>query len=413
MNKLFNIINGEDYTLDDARAHQKAGGSILRSAHIGNFDIVTLFLAKEGFPVLLHEHIKGNSKIYEPGYIKLKSEKFPLTLEVDLPLTHLSITDRNISGVKKGREIIKDFKNPAHFHHLSLLKLFPKNVKLASDVLLEQESFFQQALNILTKAFPFHFTQYIREDGTVFHLLKERGGSGDSQTYGSHTGERVVIEKSQISTMVFEYLQDTVRISRGENIKPKGIVMPMTLYVLLSTVCEIYKGRNGEQRYKKDKVKVMHFSGAAMIDYLILKKEEALHNSKKIEEMYKSLLNEMPGLLPMQIEFILIPTRVLKDFLLKSEKDLKNLDRLFLNYEKHIENTKVLNKRLSKEYFGGIRRNICKDVQLISTPNEISQYDLLHKNCTVFAPDFLFHRSHKYLRKMRNLLLRECASKNP
>lgn len=410
MANFFNIINGENYTLDGVHLHQKAGGSVLRSAHIGNFDTTTLFLALEGFPILLHEHIRGNSKIYEPAYIKFKSKRFPFVTKTDLPLTHLTITDSHSSGVKKAQKIIKDFKNPAHFHYSSLLKLFPNNIQLASELFLAQEDFFQQALCFLTKRFPFLFTQYIREDGTVFSILKEKEGSNGKQIYGSFLGERVVIEKKQIAELTFTYLQDTIRVSRGENIKPQGIVMSITLYVLLSTLCEVYKNRNGVQRYKKDSVTVIHFSGVAMIDYLILKKEDASYNSQKIEEMYQVLLKEMPDIVPKQINFVLIPTRVFKNFILTSKMQLKNLDRLFLNYEQLIEMTADLNKRQSREYFERKRTVICKYAKFINIPQDISQYDILCKSHKLYTPDFLFNKSHKYLRQMRNTLIRECIN---
>ncbi len=410
MTNSFNIINGENYTLDDVRMHQKDGGSVLRSAHIGNFDIVTLFLAQQGFPVLLHEHLRGNSKIYEPAYIKLESKLFPLVLKPELPLMHLIITDKHASGVKIAKKIIKNFQNPAHFHYLSLLRLFPENIQLVSELFMEQKDFFEKALSILAEKFPLLFTRYIGEDGTEFLLFKKQKKSDDNQIYESSLGGRVVIEKKQIAKLTFAYLQDTIRVLHGEKNKPKGIVMSVPLYVLLTTLCEIYKERNGVPRYKKDSVTVMHFSGAAMIDYLILKKTEALYNSRKIEEMYQVLLKEMPDVLPTRIDFILVPTRVFRNFILESKKELRNLCRLFLNYKPITERTRGLNKRQLKEYFERVRKIICKDIKSINTPREISQYDMLLKEYKIFVPNFIFNKSHKYLRRMRNTLIRECAN---
>lgn len=410
MINAFNIVNGEAYTLDDVRTHQKAGGSVLRSAHIGNFNTTTLFLASEGFPVLLHEHLRGVSKIYEPAYMKLKGKRFPLTENTDLPVTHLTTADNRMTGVKKARHIIADFKNPAEFHYYSLRKLFPYKIQLVSELFLEQEAFFRKALGILAREFPSFFTQYVREDGTIFNLLGERFASDETQIYASRSGERITLKKKDIAELTFKYAQDTVCVAHGEESKAQGIVMSVPLYVLLTTLCEVYKNRNGEQRYRKNMVTAMHFSGAGMMDYLILKKEEAADNSRKIEEMHQALLKEMPGVLPQRINFVLIPTWVLKDFILKSKRHIKNLERLSVNYDQFIEKVAHLNKKKAKEFFEKEKKSLCKDARYMGTQPDISQYDLLCQNYRLYAPNFLFHKSHAYLRVMRNTLLRGCSS---
>ena len=68
---MFKITNGENYSLKAIHDHQQNGGSVLRSAHVGNFNAPTLFLAQEGFPVILHEHIRGDAKIYKPAFVKI------------------------------------------------------------------------------------------------------------------------------------------------------------------------------------------------------------------------------------------------------------------------------------------------------------------------------------------------------
>ncbi len=413
MSNSFNIINGETYTLSDVRAFQVSGGSVLRSAHIGNFDTVTLFLAQEGFPIILHEHIRGNSKIYEPAYIKLDSRMLPLVEDVNLPLTHLIITDNRIKGIEKAREIIKDVKNPAYFHYFSLRMLCPENISLVSDSFLKQEKFFKKVLIILSKKFSHLFTHYIREDGSTFILQKEQKYADKRHIYESAIGEKIIIRQNQIAKLALAYLRDTIKVSLGKNIKPQGIVMPVIFYVLFSAICEIYKSRNGEQRYKRDGVVVMHFSGAAMTDYLILKKEEALYNSQKIEEMYQVLLGEMPDILPKKIDFVLVPTRFFKNFIATSEKQLNSMEKLFKSYEKFMETIKGLNKNQSVECFKKNKYAMCRDAWSINMPQEVSQYDILLRGNKLYAPNFLFYKSPKYLRKMRNFLIKECVDNNP
>lgn len=128
---MFSIKNGQNYSLDDVHKHQQNGGSVLRSAHVGNFDIVTLFLAQENFPIILHEHIKGTAKIYEPSFVKIDNIKIPIAKDIELPLIYLSLSD-NQNDIRKIKIIVGDFRNPAQAQYLSLKKLYPNNVKLAS-----------------------------------------------------------------------------------------------------------------------------------------------------------------------------------------------------------------------------------------------------------------------------------------
>ena len=70
------------------------------------------------------------------------------------------------------------------------------------------------------------------------------------------------------------------------------------LYILLCSVCEIYKHRNGIERFDANEVTLLHFSGVEMINYLVLNQKLAKQNSQEINRMYKLLLEYMNSVLP-------------------------------------------------------------------------------------------------------------------
>ncbi|KKQ07240.1 MAG: hypothetical protein US18_C0022G0004 [Parcubacteria group bacterium GW2011_GWB1_36_5] len=293
---MFQIKNGDTYSLNDVHKHQIEGGSILRSAHAGNFDPTTLLLAQEKFPIILHEHIRGTSKIYEPSFVKINNIKIPIAQDIRLPLTHLSLLD-NKKYIGRFKKLIGEFKNPAQAHFLSLKKIFPNNVQLASQFLIGQDPFFEKALKILANSFPHHFVNYVRRDGEIFYLTE--GEQLSTQRYVSKSGEEILIEKGALAELTHTYCLKTIDvIVSGAPANIEGIVMDTNLYILLCSVCEIYKHRNGIERFDANEVTLLHFSGVEMINYLVLNQKLAKQNSQEINRMYKLLLEYMNSVLP-------------------------------------------------------------------------------------------------------------------
>lgn len=304
---MFKITNGEKYSLKEIHKCQKEGDSLLRSAHVGNFNPSTLFLAQEGFPIILHEHIKGDAKGYKPAFLKIGGEEFLISDNPELPLTHLKI--RAQAKEKVNNILGRDFLRPSQLHYETLSKLFPKNINLASQFFFEQEPFFGQAMEVLSKEFTYLFENYVNQEGKIYNLL-ENNEFGD-QTYNSDSGEKIKIKKENISELAYQYLQQTIDSITKNDKNPEGLIMKSNLYILLSSICEVYKGRNGIARYNHVQDQVIHFSGAEMINYLIRNGKQAEYNQKELNAMYETLRKTFGNILPETLEFRLVPTEML------------------------------------------------------------------------------------------------------
>lgn len=332
---MFKITNGENYSLSAIHTHQQNDGSILRSAHVGNFNAPTLFLAQDGFPVILHEHIQGDAKIYRPGYIKIDGYEFPITDRLTLPLTHSFINEEVKEKIKSVME--GDFQRPAQLHYESLKKLFPNNIQLTSQLFFEQEPFFVRALEVLAKKFPHLFANFVDREGNVFNLAEKQDGNG--QLYTDNNGNRIEINYEQISELVHNYLKQTIEAITGNGNNPEGIVMKSNLYILLSSICEVYKGRFGIERYRPNQVEVIHFSGTEMINYLIKNQRQAEANTQELNDLYETLRGEFRGMLPDSLDFRLVPTDMMGKIVTDSKIATTEIDELIVD-----------NQRLSEAY---------------------------------------------------------------
>lgn len=335
---MFKITNEENYSIEDIHKHQLEGASLLRSAHVGNFNPSTLFLAREEFPIILHEHIRGDAKIYRPAFVKVNGEEILVSDNIEKPLTHLTIRpdakDRvnNILGKKLTR--------PSQLHYKSLRELFPRNIQLTSQFFLEQDPFFSHALEVLARVSPRLFANYVNQEGQVFNLSEET--TSDHQIYRTENGEEIKIDKEHIGELSYKYLQQTINSILGDSENPEGLVMKSNLYILLSSICETYKGRNGIERYNPEQVSVIHFAGAEMINYLVKNKNLSEYNSKELNEMYGTLQKEFGNILPGNLDFRLVPTDIYGRFVTDDQDVLEEYNELFVA---HKELNKAHNER--------------------------------------------------------------------
>lgn len=363
---MFNIINGENYSIEDIKEHQNTSGSVLRSAHVGNFNAPTLFLAQEGIPIILHEHIRGNGKIYRPGFIHVHGQEIQIADDTELPLTHLSI--RNDVRGKIFEIMGRNFVTPAQMHYLSLRKLYSDNFQLASELLLEQGQFIEKAIEVLAREYPFLFANYVSRKGRVFNLKRSER---NLQIYTDGDDE-MSITMAEIHALAYQYLNKTRRkIQDSSEEDMEGLVMKSNLYILLTTLSEIYKGRKGEDRFDQESVDVMHFSGAEMTNYMIENDAQATKNARDINEMYETLKTFFREILPRVINFILIPTQAMNKLVTDNEEVAKKYDRLL---RKNTQRKSISEKMTDSKYFS------CDKIrQRIAAMNDEEMIELTHQ----------------------------------
>ncbi|MDP2104172.1 MAG: hypothetical protein Q8K26_04605, partial [Candidatus Gracilibacteria bacterium] len=297
---VFRVIDGKDQSLDDILLHQSQGGSVLRSAHVGNFNPTTLFLAQKGIPIILHEFIKGDAPIYEPAFLKIDGQKIQISEKSDLPLTHDTtlIQERvnSILGMYGERDI-----RPAQIHLRSLESLPGAKIQLSSEFLLGLHRL-NDFLYILAKTHPHQFGNYIFEDGMI--LNSESMNAGDSQRFFNAERE-TVLNPTEMVHAVNINLHGTIQsIRHGVRKSSEGIIFRSNLYILLSTLADFYRLKGNPKKTWE----VIHFSGSQMMNYMIRNKKLAEKNQQEISEMFQALRETFPQELPTDISFQLVPT---------------------------------------------------------------------------------------------------------
>jgi len=321
---MFSFESGEYYSLGAVKEFSDAGGSVLRSAHIGNFDPATLMLAQEGFSILLHEHIHGSFKGYEPGFIRKDGKRLKIAEgELDKLICH----SRPIEHAKMNSVVGLngyDTQTPFYTHYSSLKQLYPTNVSSASEFLLEQEPFLLDMISVLSQEFKHFFHKYADENGNIFNYSREKG----SQIIYQQVNGEVEISSSTLAGYSLDYLKavSSLREKNHDPVNIPGAIMNSSLYIVLATICDLYKGRKGTERYSNDST-VMHFSGAEMTNYLLSNPASAVRLQSEINSIYSYLHKEFSSRLPNSVRFILIPTRIYKHYI-KLSVEAERTDRI-------------------------------------------------------------------------------------
>ncbi len=322
---MFRVKNGSNLSLSQIHSLYKQGVSVLRSAHIGNFNPATLFIAQEKFPVILDEHTKGNLKIFRSGFFRQNEHEECITDDPELPTTHMLMRN-NIRETTSGH-LFTAFTRPSQFHFDSLQRLFPESIKLTSTFLLEQELFVTRVLEVLSKNSPHVFKKYVSRDGTIFNFSDRLSGS--HYVYQDKNGNEIKILPQNMPQLVENYLKDTQNSILGNGEIHEGIVLNTNADVLLLTLCEIYKGRNGVERYHPNQVSVIHFSGVEMMNYLIKNNKQAEPNTQELQELYALLKNSFKDILPNYVDFQLVPTDMIAKLITKNEASAQQRLEIF------------------------------------------------------------------------------------
>ncbi|MDD2487699.1 MAG: hypothetical protein PHS92_05010 [Candidatus Gracilibacteria bacterium] len=337
---MFEILDGKGKSLDDIKTHQLNGGSVLRSAHVGNFNMPTIFLAQEGFPIILHEFLKGTANIYEPAFLKVGNAKVAISENPDSPLTHDTSLIRNQVMEVLGYDPGEKSSRPAQIHFDSLKKLPSSNITLSSEFLLGFPKL-HDFLLVLAKTHPRQFGNYILENGTI---LNSEPSDTESQRFFNEDIE-MFLTPEQMADMAFENLKGTTETFNGGSEKnSEGIIFRSNIYILLSTLVDFYR-LNGDPRKSWDAI---HFSGTQMMNYLIRNKALATENQKELCEMFNILKKEFPDDLPEKISFHLVSTEGIGN-IVTTDSEKKKLQEAILESYMELQGNFRLKGDIQKE----------------------------------------------------------------
>lgn len=317
---MFTICDGSDLSLMDIEKQFRNGVSALRSAHIGNFNAQTLFLAREGIPIVVDEHPLGTMRCYRPGFIRLGGKELQIAQDPTLPATYM-----------RPRFDVGAAKPPACQHYDALTTMFPASVVLTAELLIEQESFIGDALQVLAEMRPHVFRRFIDRDGTVFlHVRGERSGT---QVYAADAGRQEhAVKASDLPELVLRTLHRTSARFHRQAPMAESVLLSVDADILLLTLSEVYAGRNGTRRFQVDRALALHFSGLEMMNYLLKNQAEAARHRDELNAAYSALRSAFPRRLPGWIDFQLIPTDMIARFLTRTAEEAARLDSALSSY---------------------------------------------------------------------------------
>lgn len=390
---MFNITKKDNYTLKELDDFNRNQDSIVRSAHIGNFDKTTMFVAQQGFPIFLGEHLKGFSgEHYRPAFIrhngvykKLTKNNQELVMHANnLLLDSIPINIQQYLGVSQNCKL-----TPVHLHWISLRKLYCQ-IELQSALFLKQENFICDVIKVLGKYFPFAFNIYATKQGKELQLDSKR--SDDKYFVYSNERDEVSILKSHVAENALNYLRNICVALKDRDVQFEGVIMHTRVIIMLYTLTEIFRDRAGVQRFNKNSMDVIHLAGLKMLFYLVDNLEQSTFYSDQSNQMYLKLIEYFPNELPGVINLQLVPTYTMEKFITTDVNVAEKMDQVIYFYLKNdLQQVKIAMKKLLDNH------NL--------NDGNISQYDVIDKQLKLYLPEQANLLSQKKLEEISMFVL--------
>lgn len=330
------IENGDFLSLNEIKRLKTSGTSILRSAHIGNLNSQTLFLAKEGFSIILDEYARGSMRVYKPAFEISRSGEIDLTSQKEIPATHSYFYDNKTNN----------YCNLATYHYRSLTKLFPNSIILTSTHLLKHKKFIYRAFELLVNKRPQSFSRVIDTNGKIFKFFKVEN---DMIYFCSTDKDYLKYKLSEIPNLTISGIEETEKIVKFNKLPSLPIItLDVDVDISLLTLCDI-KWENFSP--KSNKVLAVHFSGLEMINYMIKNTAEAKYHTSEINEIINLIISIWTKNPPKEIRMLIVSTDLLPYFICDNKKDEMILNDFFLSNKKieELNKKKSLNWKNNKD----------------------------------------------------------------
>ncbi len=288
---------------------------VIRTAHPGNFDYVTLALAKH-FKVLLREDITGDADIYMPGYIRDGQTRTLITDHSTYAVPFIDI--RNPDFIKEVYSL--EAKTALQLHYRSLQNL-DLNVAPSIDVVTDISSL-EDIISIIIENCPQHFEVFYDASHQKYRFTKS---IDNVNIYKSANGEKHSIEHKDLATLFFAHIKRIKVAYRGDtNEQPMPSVDGSNAFFHVLLLASLV-GR--DKRIKQ----VYHLCGTRMYDYLYRDSRYAPKNQEELRALYNSVSKF--GFVPKHIVFNLIPTTQLRPFVNVDFEQAYKAYRAFLEKE--------------------------------------------------------------------------------
>lgn len=330
---------------------------VIRTAHPGNFDYVTLAIAKE-FPVLLREDIIGDASVYEPGYIREGQNRIAITKDLKSAVPFLQINDPNSIREKYSLEA----RTALQMHYTSLrqldLKIAPAIEAITDIVCLDD------LISVVAADCPEHFDMFYDGSHQRYRLVKNRD---HINIYTNARGEERSVTQKDLPGLYSAHIK-VVRNSYEGEIKEDipSVDVSNTLFHVMLIASYFSKDKWLEQVY--------HLCGTRMYNYLYRDSRYAASHQSELEEVYRTISKF--GFVPKNIVFNLVPTTQLKPFVKIGEE---NPEQAYKVYREYLEKDYLWNKKKRK-----IVQEILQEPpwNMMNTREEVArkvEYELLNR----------------------------------
>jgi len=404
---FFNIIDGSNLSLEKLHNIKKRKESILRSAHVGNFNPQTLVIANEKFPVILHEHLGSESRGYRPAFVFYNRKELQIAQDSNQLTCYLKFGTffkkkqffddfRVLVGGKRLGELVK---KPAQLHYFSLKSLFGTSIQSLSEYLLRHTDIIGDLIELFAKYKPRYFDRVITEKGEIFFF--NNNNSVKIQYINPFTNKKIILQTKDISKIFLNYIQfiyDVISSKEEYTRTPLGLILNPLIYIILTSITEVYKNRPGIQRFDKKCVSIYHFSGSYMMKYLISDQSQALDNRIHLNDLYHLAAKNFSDKIPAKINFYLVPTEGLQLFVVPPAKKslIENQCR---------QSWMIIRKK--KPRITNVMDAINISPELFNFKEKyppFSQYDLIMEKAEIHLPKSIKKKSMVEIEKMYTLL---------
>lgn len=244
-----------ELSLEEIKAAQVSGQSVVRSAHVGNLRGYNLAIAQMGIPFLLVDHnvviqrpedrtdFTAGDASYLSGSIVTGEKITPLT--VDGPLGRISLKTEVVSPFSE--EIV--FVDQLHKQAINLA-FEQTSVTTNTQFIRESESISNEVINILLSTNPELFQRYVEADGTIRRI----------------TGDPV----QTVQRLGILQLNDNPRTE-------SGVLIPNSVDIVLNFILDALKSDTPIQ---------LHLSGPDMVQYL-----KSTEKRQEICSLYEKVLS--------------------------------------------------------------------------------------------------------------------------
>ncbi len=338
---LINFMDGNHFTFNEL-INLKQSKKVIRTAHPGNFDLVTVFIA-EYFEVILREDIITGADIYQPEFIISNLQKKRISeSRLTAGVFSLKVNKRNDYVI-------------AH-HYKELVKKFPYIKKGVEEVIKLPNLF--HILNNLTINKPDEFDRYYDNDGIQYKLYES---SIICNLYKNINGDIVSVPNNQIIDLYRRHIKKL--LSAYENSKEKtnyeSLDISNNLFHVILLLNQIQHNKSGD---------IYHLCGSRMYEYLYKDSRFSTTNQKNINNLFSIIY----GNSKIDLNFFLIPTKQFKNFI----KIKKYGNEYFSVYEL----LEILKEFIKKESLNSLNINelrLKREVVSILLQNNIyTQYDI-------------------------------------